>query len=286
MNLPPSSRFTAPTGLGLAFYDWGGDGPPVLLAHPTGFHGLAWAPTAARLVASGRSVWSFDFRGHGDSDPAPDGYAWSGFADDALAVVDHLALAGDPGLLAVGHSKGGTALMLGELDRPGTYPRVWAYEPIVFPSDSPLEPSDDNPMSNAARRRRAVWTSPDEAFVVYGSKPPLSSITPDALRAYVFGGMRELADSTWTLKCSPADEAAMFAMGAANGLWGRLSGVDCPVVVASGADTDAINPKLAAMIVERLPHGRLEVFDDLGHFGPMENPDACVASILTFAATT
>ena len=78
----------------------------------------------------------------------------------------------------------------------------------------------------------------------------------------------------------------MYRMGAANGLYARLPGVGCPVLVACGARTDAINPKLAAMIVDRLPDGRLEVFDDLGHFGPMEDPDACVASILAFAAAT
>ena len=96
--------------------------------------------------------------------------------------------------------------------------------------------------------------------------------------------MREQADGTWTFKCAPADEAAMFAMGAANGLWGRLPGVRLSRASSRrGAHTDAINPKLAEMVVERLPHGRLEVFDDLGHFGPMEDPDACVASMLAFA---
>ncbi len=33
-----------------------------------------------------------------------------------------------------------------------------------------------------------------------------------------------------------------------------------------------------------LPHGRLEVFPGLGHFGPQQDPDACAASILRFAA--
>ena len=286
MNLPAPARFTAPSGLGLAVYDWGGDGPPALLAHPTGFHGRAWAPTAERLVAAGRKVWSFDFRGHGDSDPAPDGYAWSGFTDDALAVVDRLGIAGDPSLLAVGHSKGGTALLLGALNRPGTYPRIWAYEPIVYPTDRSLDPQPDNPMSNAARRRRAGWPSPDAAFAAYAAKPPLDALQADALRAYVEGGLREQADGTWTLKCAPADEAEVFAMGPANELWGQLSGVDCPVLVACGARTDAINPKLAEMIVARLPHGRLEIFERLGHFGPMEDPDACRTSMLAFAATT
>ena len=78
-----------------------------LLAHPTGFHGVVWQPVAERLVAAGRRVWSFDFRGHGDSDKSPDGeYSWDGFADDAGAVLDHLELRGEPSLVAAGHSKG------------------------------------------------------------------------------------------------------------------------------------------------------------------------------------
>jgi pimeloyl-ACP methyl ester carboxylesterase len=55
----------------LVAHAWGGAGDPMLLAHATGFHGLVWAPVADRLVASGRRVWSIDFRGHGDSDRSP-----------------------------------------------------------------------------------------------------------------------------------------------------------------------------------------------------------------------
>ena len=133
-----------------------------------------------------------------------------------------------------------------------------------------------------------MWESPDAAFAAYASKPPLDAFTSEALHAYVDAGLRERPDGTWELRCAPADEAEMYRMGSANGLCPRLPGVGCPVLVACGARTDAINPKLAAMIVDRLPHGRLEVFDDLGHFGPMEDPDACVASLafLAFAAAT
>jgi len=71
----------------LACHDWGGDGPPVLLAHATGLHGLVWRPVAERLVDSGRHVWSFDFRGHGDSGRSAEGYAWDRFADDVIGVL-------------------------------------------------------------------------------------------------------------------------------------------------------------------------------------------------------
>jgi len=257
-----------------------------LLAHPTGFHGYAWAPVAERLVAGGWKVWAFDFRGHGDSDPSPDGYDWHGFADDVLAVVDDVGIAGEPGLLAAGHSKGGAALILAEQRTPGTFPRLWCYEPIIFPSDEPMTPDPDFPLAAGARRRRAVWPSREEARAAYASKPPLDVLHPDALRAYVDHGLRPRQDGTFELKCTPDDEAAVYSMGMAHGAYGRLAEVQCPVAVVCGEHTDAIVPKLATMIAERLPHGRTEVMPGLGHFGPMEDPDAIVASMQRFAVET
>ncbi len=276
--------FIAPSGLSLAVHDWGGTGDPVVLAHPTGFHGVAWQPVAERLVARDRRVWSFDFRGHGDSDPTPDGtYSWDGFADDAEAVLTHLELLGDPRLLAVGHSKGATSLLTVAWRRPGTIPRIWAFEPIVFPQYDARLQDPDNPMSASARRRRAVWPSRDAAIVSYGSKYPLDVLTDEALHAYVDYGMRDLPDGTVELKCRPGHEATIYTMGVVNGLWDRLGELTCPVLVVAGETSTAIPPSLAAQITERLPHGRLELWPDHGHFGPMEDPDRAVTSILDFA---
>ncbi len=282
---PSSRRFDA-GDLNLAVHDWGGDGHPVLLAHPTGFHGLTWAPVAARLVDAGRRVWSFDYRGHGDSDRSRDGYRWSEFADDVMAVARELGLAGDPTLLACGHSKGAASLLFGEAREPGTFARLWCYEPIVFPSDEPLEPQSDFPLSEGARRRRAVWPSRDDALASYASRPPLDALEPMALRAYVDYGLRDRADGEVELKCRPEDEASIYAMGVANGVYQRLHEVRCPTLVVCGEHTDAIPAKLGEMVVERLPAGRLEVMPGVGHFGPMQDPDTTVTSMLRFASET
>src|SRR5260221_7699854 len=142
MMQPRTYTIPGPAGA-LAVHDWNDaprnrNGTPILLAHPTGFHGRIWGPVAERLEAAGHRVWSLDFRGHGDSDApvtATDDYSWDGFASDALAVVDHLGIAGDGALLACGHSKGATALLLGEARVPGTFQRIWAFEPIMFPAE-------------------------------------------------------------------------------------------------------------------------------------------------------
>ena len=286
---PHTYLIDGPAGA-LAVHDWavevgGRDGAPVLLAHPTGFHGRIWAPVAERLVAAGRRVWSLDFRGHGDSDApvvAGDAYSWDGFAGDALAVVDHLGLAGNPAMIACGHSKGAAALLLGEARRPGTYPRIWAYEPIVFPDPS-AAPKDNFPLANRARRRRNEWASTEEAYEAYASKPPLDVMTPESLRAYVEYGLRDRGDGVLELKCRPEVEARVYAMAPANGAWSLLTEVGAEVVVACGEISRDIGPELAARIAQRLPHGRLEVWPGRGHFGPQQDPDACAASILRFA---
>lgn len=275
--------FVSPSGLTLAVHEWGGTGDPVLLAHPTGFHGVVWQPIAERLVQRGRRVWSFDFRGHGDSDPTPDGtYSWDGFADDASAVLDHLELSGEPTLLVAGHSKGAASLMTVAVHRPDALARIWAYEPIVFPSYDAALQDPDNPMSAAARRRRASWPSRRDAIDSYAARPPLNVLTAESLHAYVDYGMRDAADGSVELKCRPENEATMYTMGVVNGLFARLPEVPCPVLVAAGELSNAIPPALASRIAELMPHATLEIWPNRGHFGPLEDPDAAVESMLNF----
>jgi pimeloyl-ACP methyl ester carboxylesterase len=75
-------------------------------------------------------------------------------------------------------------------------------------------------------------------------------------------------------------------MSPANGAFTHLRHVRAPTLVACGEHTDAIPPRLAVRIVERLPHGRLDIFSRAGHFGPMEVPEHTAASIADFEDVT
>lgn len=277
-------RFDA-GGVMLAVHTWGDADPdgaarPVLLCHPTGFHGMAWRPVAERLVDAGCSVWSFDFRGHGDSGITDDEYLWGRFGEDVLSVVDHVGLVLRPDTFGVGHSKGAAALVLAEAERTGTFERLWLYEPIIFPSDPPPGPSEGNQLAEGARRRRSVFASPDEAFDNFASKPPLDVLVPEALRAYVDHGLRRRDDGRWELKCPGEAEARMYEMGSAHEGYRLLSAVFCPTTVVAGETSQAMPPAFCQPLVDRLANGRLEVAPGLGHFGPLQDPDAIVASIL------
>jgi pimeloyl-ACP methyl ester carboxylesterase len=245
----------------------------LLLAHATGFHGLVWRPLAEHLADRYRCV-AWDFRGHGDSTaPAEHHFDWHGFAADVLTVVEMVA-EGRP-VAAVGHSKGGAALLLAEAERPGTFSALFCYEPIIFPVDSPMRSilNDDSlPLVGAALRRRDTFPSREEAHANFATKPPLNVLHPGALDAYVEHGFADQPDGSVTLKCRPADEAQMYRMGAGHDAWARLPEIRCPVAIACGEVGLPIGPDEAAAMAARLPHGEAIVFPGLGHFGPLQDP--------------
>ena len=265
----------------LALHDLGGDGPALLLCHPTGFHALTWAPLAAELAPVAH-CWALDFRGHGDSTAPDDGdYQWRGMAADVRAAVDHIVEhAGRPagGLLGVGHSMGGAALVMAEQARPGTFAGLWLFEPIIVPPPEGTPRPAGNPLADAARRRRPRFPDREAAYANYASKPPLNTLTPAALRAYVDHGFRDLPAGGVELKCSPEVEAAVFSASFDTDVFARLGEVRCPVTVGASGD-GGMPAGMAPLVVEALPDGRLETFPDLTHFGPMEDPPAVAAAI-------
>lgn len=268
-------RVPSSNGVRLATYRLGGDGPPIVFAHATGFHGRVWLPVVAHLRDS-FACYSFDERGHGDStSPEDRHFDWRGFGDDVLATVDHFGLERPFG---VGHSAGGAALLLAEIARPGTFAGLWCFEPIVFPADPPLGRNEDNPLSAGAARRREVFASKAEAYENFASKPPFSVLHPDALAAYVEYGFGDDPGGV-RLKCHREDEAEVYRMGSDHDAYARLGQVRCPVHLACGEATDAITPALLALQAERLPCAETEVMPGLGHFGPLEDPAAVAASI-------
>src|SRR4051794_13729017 len=105
-SVPPELRFVPIDDLRVAVWEWPGEGPPLLFAHATGFHGRCWDHIIQ--LCPGRRALAIEFRGHGRSSvPAPP-IPWRKFSLDLLAVVHHLGL---QDAVAVGHSMGGHAIV-------------------------------------------------------------------------------------------------------------------------------------------------------------------------------
>ena len=271
-------------GVQIAVHDLGGTGPFLLISHATGLHGHCYEPLASALAGRFHCI-AFDYRGHGDTD-RPDGPVdWHRYGDDAEAIVTWLVSRNDGRPIdAFGHSMGGTCLLMVANRRPGLLRRVVLFEPIVAPAEGLRareaggDDPEQNPMVIAARRRRATFGSYQLAIDNYSSKPPLSALTPDALRAYVYHGFSLQVDGVH-LKCRPETEAETFAMAPRHDTWQHLANIDTEVLVVAGRVEEAQPSNIAVAVAERLPNGRYLQLDQLDHFGPMAQP-ALVADVI------
>lgn len=255
---------TSTDGVELAIHDLGGQGPPLVFVHATGFHGRCYQQIADRL-ADHRHSWAPDLRGHGDSTiPANDRFAWAAMADDLCSVLDALEI--DEPIDFVGHSMGGATVVATELRRPGTIRTAWLFEPILFP------PMGDNPsaMSDVARNRRDTFDSLDAVIERYGSRPPFSTVESAVLDDYVRHGFRPLADGGVTLKCTPESEARTFE-SVDYDVFARLGSVDAPITIVGS--TDGAPPAvIAPQIADEILTAELVIWDGETHFGPFTHP--------------
>ncbi len=273
-------RLRSTNGVALAVYDLGGSGPPLLMAHATGFCGPVLGPLAAHLT--GRfHCWTYDARGHGDTEtPTGLDWNWSSFADDVLAVVEGLGLDQPYGF---GHSSGGAALLEAEARRPGTFAALWCHEPIVWPEITEELRESRKPLVSGALKRRDLFASREEAYENFSSKPPLESLDAKALLAYVECGFKPDREGV-RLKCPPFVEAGIYRQGLRHDGFARLPQVRCPVTVAHGGRSTAMGRHVVEAQVDALPRAALVTFPDLGHFGPLEDLGGVAARILETVA--
>lgn len=259
-------RIDSTDAVSLELHDFGGDGPPLLIGHATGFCGGTYRPLAKSLTDSFH-VWALDFRSHGESTPPVSGdHNWQGMIDDALAAIEAI---GEP-VFGFGHSMGGASLLGAEARQPGVLKVAWVFEPIVTPPEWG-ESGGENPMSAAARRRRTTFESKGAALWRYSSKTPLGTLRADSLAAYIEAGFEEHEDGSITLRCDPADEGATFeAVGKPN--FDDMAKVHVPVVVGYGTREPYGPQSFAPRVAEVLSNGSGHQYSHLGHFGPLEDP--------------
>lgn len=259
-------------GTAIAWYDFGGSGPDLLLAHATGFCAKVWTPVVNRLLDSFHCI-AYDARGSGLSnspDYGREGWDWARYADDADAVLN---AAGISNAFGAGHSCGGASEVLLEERKPGTFRALSLYEPVIFPVDPPSGPDPERDLAIKARKRRATFSSRAEAIEQFTTRGPFTKFDREALDAYIDFGFEKQSDGSITLRLKPDDEAEIYVMASGHDGFVRLDEVKCPVAVLRGSESLAFTEDEVKAVVERLPDARFTQLDGLGHFGPLENPE-------------
>ncbi len=253
----------------IAIKRWPGEGPGTLcLSHANGFSKELWEPVVheLRLLDQAIPAVAWDFPSHGASPKAPHPIDWWSFG----AVAGAVSVAEPAPRIGVGHSMGSAALIMAQIEDPTLFERLVLVEPIVFPGPY-RRAAEENAMARAARRRRRSFTSPQEALEKFGQKQVFAHWTPEALDAYIAGGLRPEGDR-WVLACLPEDEAELYETAGAHGAYERLGEVKIPVLVVAGERSSSHTPEYTAHLAGRFGEGRSVVMAGTSHFVPMEAP--------------
>ena len=253
--------------------------PAVMLSHATGFHGRCFDPVIEPLQTD-YACTTFDFRGYGDSLLVQDWpVAWQGYCDDALAVARSLQNINQ--IIAVGHSMGAAALAMAALVEPELFRALILYEPIIFPAsmrNTQTTSHKPSPLVEGARRRRTTFASRDKAFANYSSKPPMNVFAEKSLRAYVDYGFNdaqiaETNEHCVVLKCNPEHEARTYETGASHQTWEQLHLLQVPTWIVAGVVAPMQPSSWSELIANEIPNSEFIQWSDLGHFGPMQQPN-------------
>src|SRR6202142_620568 len=171
---------TTKDGVEIFYKDWG-SGQPIVFSHGWPLSADDWDNQMLFFLGKGYRVIAHDRRGHGRSTQVGDGHDMDHYADDLLAVVEHLDLRD---AIHVGHSTGGGEVTHyiarhGE-ERVSKAALISAEPPLMVQTDAnpeglPKKVFDDFQAELAASRSEFYWAVASGPFYGYNKAPEKSS---------------------------------------------------------------------------------------------------------------
>ena len=255
-------------GTTLAYSD-SGNGLALVLIHGFPLCRKMWRPQAEALAGAGCRVITPDLRGFGESGPSSVTVNMDIYADDIVALMDHLGI----DRAAIGGMSMGGYVLLNLLER---YP-----ERVAAPIFIVTKAGGDD---DAGKARRTALA---EACHTQGIRP-----VADAFRTILFTP-ETLTDNPalvekvfgWIDATDPRGAAAaLIAMRDRKDYVARLGGVSQPALVI-GADQDHASPvENSYIIAHGLAQAELCILHGGGHMVNLEQPEGFNEAILEFLA--
>jgi pimeloyl-ACP methyl ester carboxylesterase len=249
-------------------YESTGSGEPLLLINGLGSDRSEWIfqiPDFARRYR----VVAFDNRGAGDSETPPGPYSTERMADDAAALLDHLAI---DRAHVLGVSLGGMIAQEVALRHPGRVRK------LVLACTAPGAPGSLRPSPGVLQ---AFVRSPgaDREEEIRRALPFLYTDAyrrghPEQIEAFV---RRRLAAAM-----SAEGHSRQLAAARSHAAWERLSSIRAPTLVIAGEEDRVVPPENSRRIASRIPGAKLVLLPGAPHRLFAENAEAFNGEVLSF----
>ena len=280
----PTASTANVRGYALRVWEWAPNDDPArtaVLIHATGFHARTW-DSVVRLMPEDWRVFALDMRGHGASQSPPDRSAadWREMAADLNEWLIQRDLTD---VVAVGHSMGGCICTIAA----ATGNRIESLaliDPVLFNPHGPKPPTPPDGLSVAARKRRRIWSSPQEMADSLMGRGAFTHWPRDDVESYVRYGLKPAARlGEWELACDPEVEAWCFEHAATVDPWPEMAQVHQPTLILRAGEAAGHASPTGQNAAEVFGNAFDSVVEDSDHFIPMRRPDAVVETIVTVA---
>ncbi len=301
--MDPATEFVQANAQRLRVLRWGeptSGCSTIVCVSGSGFPALTWR-AVAELLMDDYVIYAYDRRGHGRSSKpefrpgSGENYGFVDFADDLVDLLDTLELRD---VYAVSHSAGATDALLAAGHRPDLFRRIFAFEPTVAhpgidtpEARSPRLTSTGNKRTGAGenkRQRRGEFSSREEVFTRYGSRPPFDGWRASALWDYVVDGFESMnmpgLDGAVRLLCRPELEAEINFVIASVIEHNRvleespdpfpaIERIQCPLLLTWGEKSESQYRRMTEGAARVIPGAQLQMVPQSTHFLPMQLPE-------------
>jgi len=268
------------SGIELVADVYGAEGdPPVFLLHGGGQTRHAWGSAAGSFASAGRYALSFDLRGHGHSDWAPDGdYSFSRLADDIRALADGF----DRPPALVGASLGGLASLIAV----GMWGTDVASSLVLVDVAPRMEPE------GRLNIQRFMWAGLRGFDSLDQAADSIAEFIPHRPRPTNLSGLeknlRRRGDGRWYWHWDPRFISNREGVDGQEGLvhhdelCAAARAVTIPTLLVRGRMSDIVSDESVRELQELVPHAEVVDVAGAGHMVAGDKNDAFNAAVIDF----
>lgn len=249
------------------------DAPIVLMIPAIGQLRTIWTGAAEALAQAGRRVICLDLRGHGGSDPAPDGrYDLSAYAADLQKVLGEL-----PSRAAVvGVGPGGLAALIAA----GEGPPGLASALVLIGVTAWVEEGTAGRIQTALARLKKPFADSDGILAAIAGVHPLE---PEPIaRERLLDGYATDAHGQWRWTGDPAVFGAFDLLSESRRIEAAAARLAMPVSLIRGVLNETVSLEMSERLQSHIAGAELNEIEGGGHHVVIDREDAFNAVLLEF----
>ena len=264
-SVQPRDKTAKVNGINLHYLDWGNEEKPkILFLHGLRGHCHSWDDVSAEFCQDYHVV-ALDQRGRGESDWAPDGdYSSQSFVADLERFCEAI---GFDKFTLIGHSMGGRNSMAFA----GSH--AHKLEKLVIVDIGPdLDPKGSGRITQELIDVPEEFDSFEDLYTHQSKQNKFCS--EPVLRRRLMYASKKLPDGKygWRYDMEIREQRRNNTGPKQPDLWANLPGIECPVLIVRGSETDTLALETAEKMLEALPNGRLIHVDKAAHMVFEDNP--------------